>query len=300
MAITEIPERLKQFEIPGRLTLLEGNGELPKIEVTSDWSTAEVYLHGAHVTDFRKRGESSLLFLSQCSRFEDRQPIRGGIPVIFPWFGAREGEVMHGYARLLDWELHEVSTVPDGGVSLRFSLADRTCCATCPPFHANYIVTVTDQLSLELVVTNASKDQAFVFENCLHTYFHVGDVTAISVTGLKGVSYLDKVEHFAQKTETAEAIKFASEVDRIYLKTTGAVEIEDPVLKRRTRIEKSGSASTVVWNPWVAKAQQMHDFGNEEYKQMVCVESGNVGPDKLTLPPGRSSVLKVTLSSSPL
>lgn len=86
-------------------------------------------------------------------------------------------------------------------------------------------------------------------------------------------------------------------MDRVYLDTTAAVEILDSALKRKIRVEKSGSASTVVWNPWIAKAQQMPDFGNEEYQQMVCVESGNVSKNKIVLPPGKSAVLKVVLSS---
>jgi len=300
MVIADIPERLKRFDIPGRVTLQEGNGEMPKVEVETDWSSAEIYLHGAHVTDFGKKGEPPLLFTSHFSRFQDRQPIRGGIPVIFPWFGDREGEPAHGYARLADWDLHEATTVPEGGVSLRFSLADRSFSATCPPFQANYVVTVTDQLTLELIITNASGDQPFTFETCLHSYFTVSDASAISITGLKGVSYLDKVDRFAQKTDTAEAIRIDAEVDRTYFDTTGPVEILDPKFQRKIRVEKSGSASTVVWNPWITKSQQMPDFGNEEYKQMVCVESGNVGPNKVTLPPGKSAVLRVTLSSAAL
>ena len=79
-----------------------------------------------------------------------------------------------------------------------------------------------------------------------------------------------------------------------------AIEVEDRKLRRAIRIEKSGGASTVLWNPWIAKAQQMPDFGNEEYKQMVCVESGNVAKNRISLPPGRTSMLKVILSSSRL
>lgn len=300
MVGTDIPDRLKRFEIPGRVTLLEGNGELTKIEITTDWSTAEIYLHGANVTDFQKKGDAPLLFTSQFSRFTSGQPIRGGIPVIFPWFGAREGSPAHGIARLWEWDLHEAITVPDGGVSLRFSLPDTAESAMWPPFSANYVVTVTDALTLELIITNCSPDQNFSFEDCLHTYFAVGDINAVSVTGLKGVSYLDKVENFAQKTETAEALRFTSEVDHIYYDTTGPVEILDPKFRRKIRVEKTGSASTVVWNPWSAKSQQMPDFGNDEYRQMLCVESGNVAKNKLVLAPGKSSVLKVTLSSAPL
>jgi D-hexose-6-phosphate mutarotase len=149
-------------------------------------------------------------------------------------------------------------------------------------------------------VTNNSPDDIFSFENCLHTYFEVGDIKAVSVKGLKGVSYLDKVEGFAQKTESEDAIRFNSEVDRVYLNTTGAVDIVDQKLKRTIRVEKQGSVSTVVWNPWVAKAQQMPDFGNEEFEHMVCVESGNVAANMIKLPPGETSQLTVKLSSAPL
>jgi D-hexose-6-phosphate mutarotase len=246
------------------------------------------------------RGQPPLLFTSQCSRFARQQPIRGGIPIIFPWFGGREGEPAHGFARLVDWELTETSALPDGGATLRFSLPDTSANAMWPPFTANYIVTVTDRLTLELVVTNRSRDQQFGFENCLHTYFHVGDITQVSVHGLKGAGYLDKVDNYTPKTELPDAIVISSEVDRTYLDTTGAVEIRDRSLGRKILVEKSGSNSTVVWNPWIAKAAQMPDFGDDEYQQMVCVESGNVGRNKITLPPGRSSLLRVVLSSAAL
>jgi D-hexose-6-phosphate mutarotase len=300
MVSSNIPDRVKRFEIPGRLTLLEGNGELLKVEVITDWSTAEIYLQGAHVTDFQRKGEAPLLFTSQFSRFQSGEPIRGGIPIIFPWFGAREGEPAHGFARLAEWELHEATALPEGGVSLRFSLPETAASATWPSFSANYVVTVTDALTLELIITNAAHDQNFSFENCLHTYFSVADINAISITGLKGATYFDKLENFALKTETAEAIKITSEVDRHFLDTTNMVEILDPKFKRKIRIQKAGSASTSVWNPWITKSQQMPDFGNEEYKYMLCIESGNVAKNRIVLPPGKSSVLKVTLSSSTL
>ena len=300
MVSTDISGRLKKFEIPGRVTVLEGNGELPKIEVTTDLSTAEIYLHGAHVTDFQKKGEPPLLFTSQFSRFMVGQPIRGGVPIIFPWFGAREGEAMHGFARTAEWELHEATTVPNGGVSLRFSLPETAESATWPPFRVNYVITVTDALALDLIVTNASPDVSFSFETCLHAYFAVGDVSSAYVTGLKGVTYLDKADNFLAKTETSDEVRITSEVDRIYQDTTDPVEIIDPKLRRRIRVEKSGSASTVLWNPWTARSQQMPDFGNEEYKRMLCIESGNVTRNKVTLGPGESAVLKVVLTSHAL
>ena len=299
MSVMARLDRWKRFEIPGRIALTEGNGELGKIEVLTRHSTAEIYLHGAHVTNFQKKGEPPLLFTSQFSRFAPNQPIRGGVPIIFPWFGSREGEPAHGFARLADWELIETATLPAGGATLRFSLPDVPEAATWPPFAAYYIVTVTDQLALELVVVNASADQTFTFENCLHTYCAVGDINSVTVLGLKGVSYQDKVDHFTQKTETNDSIRISSEVDRVFLDTASPIEIHDPSLKRIVRIEKSGSQSTVIWNPWVTKSQQIPDFGTDEFRRMLCVETGNVDQNRITLPPGEAAVLKTIVSSRP-
>jgi D-hexose-6-phosphate mutarotase len=292
--VTAKPEAL------GRVTFLDGQGELPMLEISTAWSTAEIYLHGAHVTQFRKKDEPPLLFLSQCSRFNEGQPIRGGVPVIFPWFGPREGLGQHGFARVKTWDLKEFAPAPDGSVSVRFRLPDCPEASAFPPFTADYIVTVNQSLMLQLVVTNQSKDAEFTFENCLHSYFEVGDVTAISIHGLNGLSYLDKVAGFVEKTEASNALRIASEVDRVYLDASGTVEIFDPRLGRKILVEKQGSASTVVWNPWITKARQMPDFGDEEYERMVCVESGNVASNGISLPPGGSSTLTVKLSSETL
>jgi glucose-6-phosphate 1-epimerase len=287
-----------QTAVPGRVLFLDGQNEFPMLEVSTAWSTAEIYLHGAHVTHFKKKDEPPLLFMSQCSRFVEGQPIRGGIPVIFPWFGMREGLGLHGFARTKPWELKEFSPAPDGSVSVRFQLPDSPEAGTMPAFKAEYIVKVDQSLTLQLIITNDSSEDTLTFENCLHTYFEVGDITAVSVVGLKGVKYLDKTANFAEKIETGDAIRIASEVDRVYQNTTSPVEIHDPRFGRKILIEKQNSNSTVVWNPWVAKAQQMPDFGNDEYQRMICVESGNVGANQLSLRPGEKSVLTVKLGST--
>lgn len=276
---------------------MEGQGGLPMLKITTPSSTAEVYLHGAHVTSFTRIGEEPLLFLSEHSRFEPGEPIRGGIPVIFPWFGARKGAGMHGFARIKPWDLKEISPGPDGGISVRFRLPDCPEAQAYPSFDADYVVTVNDVLTLELIVTNKAEEAKLEFEQCLHTYFAVEKIAETSIVGLKGLSYLDKVDNFAEKTETHEAIRISSEVDRVYLDATGPVEIRDAARDRVIVVEKENSASTVVWNPWIAKAEQMADFGNDEYQRMVCVESGNVNANRTVLAPGDTSSLKVTLSA---
>lgn len=269
------------------------------LEITTSWSSAEIYLHGAQVTHFKKHDEPPLLFLSQCSRFAAGEPIRGGIPIIFPWFGKPADKPgQHGFARIRDWELKEMAMAPDGAVSVRLRMPECVESSECPACALEYRVTVNAALTAELIVMNRSKSD-FAFETCLHTYFTVGDIGAVSIVGLKGVDYLDQLAGSARKIETRGAIRISSEVDRIYRDTPHAVEIRDASLRRTIRVEKEGSASTVVWNPWIAKAKTMQDFGDEEYQQMVCVESGNVAANKIRLAPGQTSRLKVKLSSAP-
>jgi D-hexose-6-phosphate mutarotase len=290
----------KSLEIPGRVLFSEGNGELPRLEINTAWSSAEIYLHGAHITRFQKKDEPPLLFLSQLSRFAEGVPIRGGIPVIFPWFGSREGQSAHGFARVETWELREVLQTSAGEVTARFVLPELPAAALFGKFSVEYWVTVGKTLAAQLKVTNLSDSQDLRFEDCLHTYFHVGEIGAVSITGLKGADYLDKTENFVRKTERNEHLKIARETDRVYLDSTGAIEIHDSNLGRRILVEKSGSLSTVVWNPWAEKAEEMPDFGGDEFRQMVCEESGNVADNRLTLPAGKSSTLKVEWSTLPL
>jgi D-hexose-6-phosphate mutarotase len=278
---------LKNHEIPGRVTLAAGNGGLPVIHVDTGFSTAEIYLHGAHVTGFQKSGEPPLLFLSAASEFHAEKPIRGGVPVIFPWFGAREGLPMHGYARLAEWAWSGARVLPDGSIRLDFQLPD------APSFEVRYGVTVGSFLTLELAITNTG-DAPATFENCLHTYFQIGDIRQLQVAGLQGTRYHDQPLGTTM-TDAAETIRFTAETDRVYQDTTATVTIIDPALGRTIEVRKEGSRSTVVWNPWIAKSQRMPDFGDDEYLRMVCVESGNVRDHAITLAPGAESLLKVAL-----
>jgi glucose-6-phosphate 1-epimerase len=279
-------------EIPGHLTLASGNGGLPKVLIETAWSSAEIYLHGAHVTHFQKKGVAPLLFLSAASEFASDKPIRGGVPLIFPWFGPREGFPAHGFARTTAWELRESELLDDGSVRLRLVLPGTES------HEVEYLVTVAESLTMELMVKNISA-QDTVIETCLHTYFQISGIDDISITGLAGATYLDTVAN-STEIETSAPIRIASEVDRVYFDTSATVEIEDPGFGRIIRVAKSGSNSTVVWNPWIGKSRRMADFGDDEYLQMVCVESGNVAKNQITLPPGEATALKVEISSTPL
>jgi glucose-6-phosphate 1-epimerase len=165
---------------------------------------------------------------------------------------------------------------------------------------AKFEVFVGHTLDMELTVTNVDDTRPLPLETCLHTYFAVGDIAQTEVRGLRGVKYLDNLEGLREKVETQDAIRFDGEVDRVYVNTTETTEIVDRAWNRIIEVAKSDSLSTVVWNPWIAKAQRMPDYGDDEYLRMVCVESGNVKANALQLQPGQSATLAVAIDSREL
>jgi D-hexose-6-phosphate mutarotase len=292
-----ILEQLRGWEIPGRVEIVNGNGGLPLIKIRTPVSTAEIYLHGAHITAFQKNGEPPLLFLSEKSYFAPDKAIRGGVPICFPWFGPRAGEPAHGFARVTGWELAAMSAASDGAVTIRLRLPKESLKPEWAGLRAEFVVTVGAVLAMELVAANDSPDKTLEIEGCLHNYFKVGDISAVSISGLKGASFLDNTTGGSgpSTVDNDRVIKISEEIDRSYLDVEGPIEIRDENLKRIIQVEKFNSYSTVVWNPWTTKP--MADLGPAEYKNMVCVEAGNVKKNKLSLAPGKSSAMKVVLDS---
>jgi D-hexose-6-phosphate mutarotase len=283
---------MQTHEISGRVEMVQGNGGLNVVRIQADGGSAEIYTHGAHVTDFRQSSGPPLLFMSRESAFAHDKPIRGGVPLIFPWFGPREGQPMHGHARLDEWEWTQSQVLDDGAVRVIFRLP------TAEDAEVIYTVTVSTKLHLEMSVTNRGVI-SMTFENCLHTYFQIGDIHKVALRGLCGCRYRDQLTG-DELIESAETIRFTGETDRVYQDAAPFLEIEDPQFGRLIRVRKSGSRSTVVWNPWIEKSLRMPDFGDDEYPHMLCVESGNVRGDAVTLAPGATSPLSVTIESEPL
>jgi D-hexose-6-phosphate mutarotase len=278
----------------------EGAGGLPCVTLAAEASTATVYLHGAHLTDVCWRGERPLLFLSARSRFAPGQAIRGGIPVIFPWFGNREGFPAHGFARTADWALAETRVRPDGGVEATLSLADAPAAIEWPSFAVRYTIGIGSRLDLRLEIENRDPSRVMKVEHCLHTYLSVGDIDQTWISGLHGSHFVDKVDGFSTKVDDAATLRLSGETDRVYCGAPQPVTIEDHALGRRIRIEKSGARSTVVWNPWAEKSKSMADLAPDDYRRVLCVESGSVGADVLLLAPGERHESRVTIDRRPL
>lgn len=299
MSMEHLNQRLG---VPGIARFDEGEGGLARLTLTTPDAAAEIYLHGAHVTQYRRRGHPPTLWMSRKSWFESSRPIRGGVPVIFPWFGVRTGEAPagavspnHGFARLMVW--HPDAILQNGDeVGAMFSLHPTPATrATWPyEFELRYTVTLTPTcMRLVLDVENTDA-RPFRFEEALHTYLTVGDVKQVSVSGLEGAAYLDKVANGPVR-QPAQPITITAETDRLYTGTGADCVLDDPSLGRKIAVRKRGSNSTVVWNPWIAKAAAMPDFDDHEWPGMLCIETANAADDAVTLAPGDTHVMEAEI-----
>jgi glucose-6-phosphate 1-epimerase len=282
--------------LPQGVSLTTGRGGLPVLAINTPLATAEIYLNGAHVAQFTPNGEKPLLFVSQKSHFTEGKPIRGGVPLIFPWFGpntVNPSLPAHGFARTRKWEV-AASAAADGAVQILLKLdPDATSRQLWPhSFSLAFTVTVARSLRMDLDVTNTGSE-SFQFEEALHTYLAVSDVRQVSIDGLTGREFLDKVDQAARKTQRESPFGITGETDRVYLDTPDTVVVNDPAgaangAPRMIAVSKENSASTVVWNPWIAKAAAMADFGDHEWPQMLCIETANAASNSVTLGPGKT------------
>ncbi len=285
------------FGIPGSLSFQRGPGDFVFGRIQTPSSTAEICLHGAHVTAFAPTGQAPVIWLSPDAVFAPGKAIRGGVPICWPWFADHPDDATqpaHGVARTSCWEVLESTLLDDGSVRIDFSLPSKFSEPLAPGIELRLTVTVSSQLDFQLITANQS-EKRFSMTEALHTYLHVGEIEKVRIRGLDGVEYLDKVEASGRKRQEGDVI-VTSETDRIYGDTTADVLVHDEELARVIRVAKKGSAATVVWNPWAEVAARMTDFTDDGFRKMVCVEAANAAGNTLVIEPGSRHILGTTLS----
>jgi D-hexose-6-phosphate mutarotase len=284
----------REFGIDGVLSFIK-QGELIILEGKNKFANFALSLHGAHVTSYQPTGSrENILWLSKESNFKKDKPIRGGIPICWPWFGPHPEDSTkpsHGFARLADWTLTETALLENGTVTVTLELTSDCETRKLWPyeFKLQNKITIGDTLKLELITKNRDS-KPFTITSALHSYFNICDIRNISIHGLDNTQYIDSMDNDKIKTQEG-AVTFNSEVDRVYIDTTERSIISDQGYSREISIAKQGSRSTVVWNPWIEKSRRMSDFGNDEYQTMVCVETTNALSDNITINPDKEHSL---------
>lgn len=289
------------FAIPGIFSFDE-HGGLLRARINTPACTGELYLQGAHITAWQPANEQPVLFLSEKSAFAAGKAIRGGIPIVFPWFGPRTATPddprtdgpSHGFARTQPWKLDFGAYAADElHLSLSLEPTELSRSLGFNNFLVAYQVTFGKELKLRLSVANDS-EQPLHFEEALHTYLQVGDIEQARVHGLFETEYLDKIDNFARKTQTDPILTFAGPTDRPYLNTASPLVVDDPVLHRRITVTKANSKTTVVWNPW--SNHGLADMSDDGWRHMLCVESANAVENAVKLQPHEAHVMETNFS----
>ncbi len=286
-----LDELNRKFGLDSRLVFSAHASGLIVADVNTPACQARFFLHGAHLASFRPKSEDEdLIFMSAEAVYEQGKPIRGGVPICFPWFGAHPtdaSEPAHGLVRSVAWEMLS-SEVADGAVMVRLGL-------TTDPWRLVYELRFGRALRMAMTVENIST-AIQVGELALHTYFDLQDASRAQILGLEQVGYRDQLTG-TDIAATGNPIVFDQETDRVYFGAVGEIVIDDVARGRKLRVQPVNSESSVVWNPWVAKSERMADFGNEEYHRMCCVETARIGHNRISIEAGESETVTVTIST---
>lgn len=287
-----------QYSVENRIVFKEGEGGIPMARLTCPAGFAEVYLLGAHLTSWKPKDQKPVLWVSREAIFKEGKAIRGGIPVCWPWFGAHptdKEKPAHGFARTSMWSVKS-SGIDGTCTRLTLKLEPKEDMRSLFPhdFELEYEILLCERLKVRLTTRNMGSEN-FNISQALHSYFSVGDIDSVRLDGLEQIAYIDQLQPSTSPVQQGPVL-FDREVDRIYQDTVGDLTLRDDCLSRKIHIHRSGSSSVVVWNPWVDKSTRMADFGDDEYTEMLCIESSNAGADRVELSPGQSHSLTTLYS----
>jgi len=280
---------------PGTQRIVAGIG--------NEFGDALVSLDGGQVLSWAPKHHQPVVWLSPNADFVPGRPVRGGIPVCWPWFGAHPEQPTwpsHGFARTSRWNVSNTRSLGQRGTQISLTMvfdgdAKNMWSETA---RLDLQITVGAELELELITTNTGA-RSFRFSEALHTYFGVADVRQVAIEGLDGCQYIDKCDGGRRKRQ-AGAVTVIGELDRIYIDSPDDCRIVDPGVQRCIRIATQGSGSTVVWNPWREKGRKMSDIGPEAHLQMLCVESANAVNNIVHIEPGEAHRMNVRYEIEPL
>jgi len=271
---------------------------LSKIVISNSVAEAEIYLHGAHLTHYQLHGETAIIFDEKKSSITPPKSVHAGIPICWPWFGAHptdNSKLQHGFARDSVWELKSARALKDDETEVVLVLIDDNTTLTlfAHQFRLELTFHIGKKLSISLHTINTDKN-AFTITQALHTYFAISDIDTVQIEGVEQTPFIDYTDERSEKVET-EPLQIREETNRVYIPTTATCSIIDNQFKRTIIIEKSGSHSTTIWNPWENSA--IHDLPDDKYRKFVCIETTNALEDRRTLQPGESHTISQTIST---
>ena len=260
------------------------------ISLCNKQAECKISLWGGNLLSYRPlKEEKDVFWLGDLNKFDNVQAIRGGIPVCWPRFAEEklnDNLPRHGYARLSTWALQNVK-VEENKIEVELFL--KPSAQYNQNMSARVLIKITDKLEYTLETTNHG-DNELIFSEALHAYFNIGSIDEVELRGLSGHQYKSSLD--GKTYDLEQNLKIRGEFDAAFINHTGTVEIVDPVLKRIISVEKSGSNTTVVWNP----NKDLAEMSPGQYKKFICVEPANQGDSFISLKPKEKHKISMKVS----
>ncbi|KAG7444955.1 galactose mutarotase-like protein [Guyanagaster necrorhizus] len=266
--------------------------------------TVEILWYGATILSWKSGSKSNpalseRIFVSSKSPLDGSEPVRGGIPLVFPCFAYpthpdHQKLGIHGFARNEYWKWDGNITDNDYEISVKLALdpVPSIWAVYDKSFHLDYVVTLSEYtLKTDLHVTNTSA-APFEFQALFHTY-HVCPTKDVRIKPLKGLTYYDKTELIdgkpTKRIEDRDTVDVTSWTDSVYESTSGTYEIRWP--GGGVDVTTSNMDDLVIWNPQAIAGRKIAAMEEGGWDNFVCVEPGLALAFE-TLQPGKSWVGK--------
>lgn len=251
---------------------------------------------GAQILSF-ENSRGDILWTASAPEYQAGKPVRGGIPVVFPWFGDHKTDPAmpaHGFVRSLEWDCTAMDTA---SVTLTCSDSKSTRSLWDFAFRCDLQITLDEVLKVTMTVTNTG-DQEMSFEQALHTYFASGNIHEASVHGLQNVPYVEHAREPEATWDPSQPIRFRAETDRVFQYVPNELSLHAATMGHTVKLCTDNSRSTVVWNPWPNKTARLSQMLADDWRSFVCIESANVGEHCVKLAPNTSHTMTLTISVS--
>lgn len=287
-SLSELKQRYAN--IAGVKLCAHDNG-LNTVQLENNYGTINIYLQGAQLTSYSPVNGKEVIWLSESAYLLPNKPIRGGVPICWPWFGQHPVSndlPQHGFARTSLFHLETINHNQQGDSDIVLKLESNEDTLQLWPYRFELYVcfNLGKNLTIRVITKNTGENQ-IPLTQAIHSYFKVENIFETQVSGFEQCHYFNKIANETSK-QNEKMLVVTEETDRIYYQNNAQVELKD---KNNTlMLQHQGSDSTVIWNPWQTNAKSISDFDDDGYKQMICIESA-MTQQNYKLQPGESHQL---------
>lgn len=258
----------------------ETKNKLGIVDFSCAQSRLVLSLYGGQILSFFNIPRShEYLYLSPYTPTDGVSPLRGGIPICWPWFATQSPSGItgrHGWLRTWYWQLNSVQQ-KEHSIAIRLQ-PEPLNQPLIQDLEVALDIECSDHLLLTLTTENHGQQEVYLTQ-ALHSYFRLAEQSTATVTGLPRNHYchVTKRQQCSTSGELTSALRKGAEIDRIYHPSDAHSQPTIKIEPDNIQVHCSGGDSIVVWNPGKNKGKDMADVKNSA-DQFICIEAAQTAP----------------------